>query len=139
MVSSAISLKCPLLIRAYVRFDWNCRSTPFYQELLLAFQKAAPDSVGEAGAQWSEEGGEGFLSRVLAFGPRNVGANLLARWEACTYITSCCFLFLTYVATRRIRRSRQLLLPHCLAPLLFDLDAAALWLCYAYGDKISGD
>lgn len=58
------------------------RLVAFRQDFLHALQEAPADSgaggVG-AGAGWDEEGGEGFLSRALAFGPRNVGVNVLAR------------------------------------------------------------
>ncbi|CAM9130524.1 unnamed protein product [Scytosiphon promiscuus] len=67
------------------------RSAAFRQDLLNALKEAAPDAVGggggsgggegtgTGGADWNEAGGEGFLARALAFGPRNVGTNVLAR------------------------------------------------------------
>ncbi|CAB1115634.1 unnamed protein product [Ectocarpus sp. CCAP 1310/34] len=64
------------------------RPSSFRQDLLHALREASPDSggttggssaVGGGGAGWNEAGGEGFLARALAFGPRGVGTNLLAR------------------------------------------------------------
>lgn len=79
------------------------RSAAFRQDLLHALQEASPDS-GEAGgggggAGWNEADGEGFLARALAFGPRNVGTNVLARWEGntrsrcCGWCCCCCYCY----------------------------------------------
>eukprot|EP00752_Nemacystus_decipiens_P007824 g6989.t1 len=59
----------------------NTRSSSFLQALLQALREASLDVIGGGGggAAWSENEGQGFLSRTLAFGPRNVGTNVLAR------------------------------------------------------------
>ncbi|CAN0172760.1 unnamed protein product, partial [Ectocarpus fasciculatus] len=64
----------------------STRPSSFRQDLLSALREASPDSGGSTGgsgggggAGWNESGGEGFLARALAFGPRGVGTNLLAR------------------------------------------------------------
>lgn len=58
------------------------RSVAFRQDMLRALREAATAEGGghDVGVGWGEEDGEGFLKRTLAFGPRNVGANVLARY-----------------------------------------------------------
>ena len=76
-----------VLFRFFV-FCFRISRTAAFREdlshaLALTLEESVPDGKaagvaggGDAGAGWNE----GFLSRVLAFGPRNVGANILARW-----------------------------------------------------------
>ena len=71
------------------------RSDAFREDLLRALRETSSDGGVDGGASWDEAEGEGFLRRALAFGPRNVGSNVLARWEE--------FLLYFWVVVSRVR------------------------------------
>lgn len=74
---------------------WCLRLDAFREDLLRALREASSDGGSDGGAHWDEAEGEGFLVRTLAFGPRNVGSNVLARWEAVLSVRffCCCYFY----------------------------------------------